>query len=518
MTQNGGSIFADGAPAVVAADHAGDVECDVAIIGAGVGGATLAWGLRESGARVLVIEKGDFLPRERENWSPRAVHREGRYKNSEHWVDAADGKPFQPGNYHYVGGCSKLYGATLPRLREADFGQVELRDGTSPEWPVSYAEIEPFYGRAEALYWVHGAEDDPTEPWRSTPFPHPPVPHDPAIASVVGSFAAQGLHPYPLPQALDWRAGGKCVLCGTCDSYSCLVDAKGDADVCAMRPALQHPTVKLMTNADVRRIATRAGGRSVESLEVVRGGRSFRVTAGRYALAAGAVNSAALLLRSGPGGVANGSDQVGRNYMAHLTTFMIASRPGRDLDIAFEKTVGLNDWYAAGPGNPYPLGNIQSLGKLYGETIKAARRWAPTTLLAAICKRSVDFLAQSEDLPLASNRVQVGVDGRVELHWRPTSRTPHRELVANGSRALRRAGFPFVFTQSLGIVATSHQCGTARMGTDPASSVVDSYGRSHDVENLWIADSSVFPSSAAVNPALTIAALALRTAAGGGLV
>jgi choline dehydrogenase-like flavoprotein len=517
MSQPTNSIFADDAPSVVAPDHAGEVECDIAIVGAGVGGATLAWALRESGARVLVIEKGDFLPRERENWSPTAIHREGRYKNSDPWIDA-DGGEFQPGNYHYVGGCSKLYGATLPRLREHDFGEVELHDGTSPAWPFGYDELEPYYGRAEALYWVHGGEGDPTEPWRSTPFPFPPVPHDPAIASVVDGLSGQGLRPYTLPQALDWRAGGKCVLCGTCDSYSCLVDAKGDADVCAMRPALEHDTVKLMTNADVRRIATNGPGSAVEALEVTRGGQTFKVRAARYVVAGGAVNSAALLLRSGPGGVANSSEQIGRNYMGHPTTFIIGSRPGRDLKIAYEKTVGLNDWYAAGPDNPYPLGNIQSLGKLYGETIKAARPWVPTALLSAICRRSVDFLAQSEDLPLESNRVEVEANGRIRLRWRPTSLKPHAELVEKGRKALRGAGYPFVFTQSLGIVATSHQCGTARMGEDAATSVVDATGRCHDVENLWIADSSVFPSSAAVNPALTIAALALRTAEHGGLV
>jgi choline dehydrogenase-like flavoprotein len=506
-------VFAAASPAVVPPDHGTDVECDVAIVGAGVGGATLAWALRESGARVLVLEQGDFLPRERENWSPRAVHREARYKNSAKWIDG-DGAEFQPGTYHYVGGSSKLYGATMPRLREHDFGAVELRDGTSPAWPLGYAEIEPYYGAAERLYWVHGGDADPTEPPRSSPYPFPPLPHDPAIARVADGFAKQGLHPFALPQAVDWRAGGRCVLCNTCDSYSCLVDAKGDADVCAMRPALESPSVKLMTRAEVRRIVTGRGG-GVERLEVRHGGRELSVRAGRYVVAGGAVNSASLLLRSG--GVANSSDQVGRNYMAHLTTFIIGSRPGRDLRIQFEKTLGLNDWYQAGPDTPYPLGNVQGLGKLFGETVKAAKPWAPIALLSAICRRSVDFLAQSEDLPRAENRVEVDAAGRIHLTWNPTGREAHGELVAKARRAVRRAGFPFVFTQSLGVVATSHQCGTARMGEDPATSVVDPRLRAHDVDNLWIVDGSVFPSSAAVNPALTIAALALRAAEHGGI-
>jgi choline dehydrogenase-like flavoprotein len=507
-------VFAAAAPAVLPPDHGADVECDVAIVGAGVGGATLAWALRESGARVLVLEQGDFLPRERENWSPKAVHRDHRYRNSPEWIDG-EGNEFQPGTYHYVGGSSKLYGATMPRFREHDFGAVELRDGTSPAWPLGYDALEPYYGAAESLYWVHGGDQDPTEPPRSAPHPFPPVPHDPAIARVAGSFAKQGLHPFALPQAVDWRAGGRCVLCSTCDSYACMVDAKGDADVCAMRPALESPSVKLMTRAEVRRLVTGGGG-AVERLEVSHGGRELSVRAGRYVVAGGAVNSASLLLRSG--GVANSSDQVGRNYMAHLTTFIIGSRPGRDLQIQFEKTLGLNDWYNAGPDTPYPLGNVQGLGKLFGETIKPAKRWAPTGLLSAICRRSVDFLAQSEDLPRAHNRVEVDSGGRIHLTWQPTGREAHGELVEKTRRAIRGAGFPFVFTQSLGIVATSHQCGTARMGEDPSTSVVDPGLRAHDHENLWIVDGSVFPSSAAVNPALTIAALALRAAEHGGIV
>jgi choline dehydrogenase-like flavoprotein len=508
------SIFAPGAPGVVPAEHSDQIDCDVAIIGAGVGGATLAWALRETGAKVLVLEQGDFLPREAANWSPYEIHRQGRYRNSNPWFDR-DGNEFQPGAYHYVGGASKLYGATMPRMREYDFDSVEHLDGTSPAWPIDYAELEPYYGRAESLYWVHGGEGDPTAPWRSTPFPHPPLPQDPTIAKVAERLGRQGLNPFPLPQAVDWRADGRCVLCGTCDSYACMLDAKGDADICAMRPALSSPDVKLMTRAEVRRID--AGSGAVQGLDVVHRGRPVKVRAARYVVAAGAVNTAALLLRSASEGLANRSDQLGRNYMAHVTTFVIAARPGKDLRIRFEKTLGINDWYAAGPDNPFPLGNVQALGKLYGDTIKGARPWVPTGLLDAICRRSVDFFAQSEDLPLAENRVVLDSSGRIHLHWRPTNLKSHEELVGRTAKALRRAGFPFVFTESLGIVATSHQCGTARMGEDPDRSVVDPNLGSHDLRNLSIVDSSVFPSSSAVNPALTIAALALRTAEKGGL-
>jgi choline dehydrogenase-like flavoprotein len=516
MSESGFELPANGAR--IGDDHI-VIDCDIAIVGAGIGGATLAWALRDSGARVLVVEQGDFLPRERENWSARAVHRFGRYKNSAAWVDGETGREFVPGNYHYVGGSSKFYGATMPRLRETDFSEVRLRDGVSPAWPVEYATMEPWYCAAERLYWVHGDSGDPTEPPRSNDYPYPALPHEPPIAKVAASFARQGLHPFPLPQAVDWRTGGRCVLCRTCDSYPCMVDAKGDADVCAMRPALRSPTVKLLTRAEVCRIATDASARTVTGLEGRVDGRPLTVRAERYVVAAGAVNTAALLLRTrseaAPNGLANSSGQVGRNYMAHVSSFVVGARPGREHHLQFEKTLGLNDWYLAGPGRPFPLGNVQCLGKLQGETIKPWRHWVPLGLLEWITRRSIDFFVETEDLPRPENRVEVDAADRIRLTWRPTNVESHRELVKLTSRSLRRAGYPFIFTQQLGVAATSHQCGTARMGEDPSTSVVDPLCRCHDVENLWIVDASVFPSSAAVNPALTIAATALRVAAEG---
>jgi choline dehydrogenase-like flavoprotein len=490
------------------------IEADIAIIGSGIGGATTAYALRDSDASVVVLERGDFLPRERDNWSPESVHRNARYKNSDPWIDGSTGKSFVPGNYHYVGGSSKFYGATLPRLRREDFGELRHPDGVSPAWPISYDELEPFYAEAERIYWVHGGPGDPTEPPRSDGFPFPPVEHEPAIAKLAERLRKQGLRPFSLPQAVDWRAGGRCVRCGTCDSYPCMVYAKGEADVAAMRPALEADNVRLLTNANVLRIATRGDGSEVDQLEVEGPQGRYTVRAQRYVVAAGAVNSAALLLRSrdvsSPDGVANRSGQVGRNYMAHLSTFVVGARPGREHHIVFQKTLGINDWYLPGPDNEFPLGNIQALGKLYGDTIKAARRWVPIDVLRWILRRSVDFFVETEDLPLAENRVEVDADGRVRLTYRPTNVGSHVELVKRASSAVRRAGYPVIFSQGLGIEATSHQCGTVRMGDDATDSPLDRNCRAHDVQNLWVLDTSVFPSSAAVNPALTAAANALR--------
>src|SRR6185312_4685400 len=350
----------------VVVDPPDDLDTDIAIIGSGMGGGTLSYALRDTGVRVLLIEQGDFLPVERENWSFEAVHLHKRYKNSATWHDRATGKDFLPGNYHYVGGNTKLYGATLPRFREYDFEAMEHVDGTSPAWPISYADLEPFYGEAEQMFWVHSNKgEDPTDPWRSTGYPFPGIPHEGATARLADSARSQGLHPFSAPQALDRRNGGACVLCYTCDSFACMVDAKGDADVCAVRPALLAPSrnIQILPNAQVTRLDTDPIGRRVIAAQVRHRGGQILVRANRFVVASGAVNTAALLLRSGsdthPRGLANSSDQLGRNFMTHLTTFFLAIDPRRKNDAVYQKTIGINDWYAAGPTNKHPLGNIQ---------------------------------------------------------------------------------------------------------------------------------------------------------------
>jgi choline dehydrogenase-like flavoprotein len=477
------------------------LDTDVAIIGSGMGGGSLSYALRDSGADVLIIEQGDFLPVERENWSFDAVHLAGRYKNSAAWYDAATGKEFVPGNYHYVGGSTKLYGATLPRFRECDFGEIEHVDGVSPAWPIDYADVEPFYGQAEQMYWVHANKgEDPTDPWRSTDYPFPGLAHEGATARFAESAKQRGLHPFSSPQALDRRPGGSCMLCYTCDSFACMVDAKGDADVAAVRPALNADSknVRLLTNAEVTRLDTDAAGRRVTDAQIRHHGRRIRVRAKRFVVACGAINTAALLLRSAspthPRGLANSSDQVGRNYMTHVTTFFLAIDPRRKNEAVYQKTIGINDWYAAGPTNRYPLGNIQGLGKLRGPQAKLGKPWVPLPILDEVTKYTLDLLARRE-----------------------TNLATHRELIRRMKKLLHAAGFPITLTRSLGIEATSHQCGTARMGEDSANSVVGTGLRAHDLENLWIADSSTFPSSAAVNPAITVAALSLRLGQSGAL-
>jgi choline dehydrogenase-like flavoprotein len=489
---------------------------DIIIIGTGAGGGTMAHALAAGDARLLVLERGGAVPREDENWSPEAVWKHLRYRVTERWLDDR-GEEFRPYMHYGVGGNTKFWGSVLYRLRREDFGAIEHVDGVSPAWPIDYETLAPYYDRAERLYHVRGqAGLDPTEPPRG-PFPYPPVPHAPVMSAIVAGLARQGLHPSPLPLGL-LRPGedGGCRLCNTCNSFPCRVDAKSDAETCALAPALERRNVTLWTHAFARRLLTDATGRKVEGVEVERGGDIVRVEAPLVVVSCGAVNSAALLLRSAtdvhPEGLANSSGLVGRRYMAHLATMMQGFHPLRRNDTVFQKTVAINDYYLRGPDSPYPLGQIQSQGRTHGVMAQTVVPWIPVWAYDAWVARGVDWLVMSEDLPRDENRVTVTPDGRIRLCYQPNNLASHARLVREAKRMLRRLGFWVVVAHSHRARNTTHQCGTLAFGTDPRTSVLDPYCRSHDIDNLFVVDASFFPSSTAMNPALTIVAQALRVA------
>jgi choline dehydrogenase-like flavoprotein len=494
---------------------------DIVIIGTGAGGGTIARALADSGARILLVERGTFVPQEEENWSPIAVWKQLRYRTTETWVDDT-GTSFRPYMHYCVGGNTKFWGSVLYRLRREDFQAIEHVDGVSPKWPIDYETLEPYYERAERLYHVHGQEgSDPTEPPRQAPYPYGPVPHGSAMETIVERLRAQGLHPSPLPLGLI-RPGeeGGCVLCNTCNSFPCRVQAKSDADVLCVRAAVGRSNVTLWTGAFVKRVLTDASGKKVDAVEIERGGQVLRIKAATVIVSCGAVNSAALLLRSAssahPNGLANSSGLVGKRYMAHLATMIEAVDLGRRNDTTFQKTMAINDYYLTGPRGGYPLGQIQAQGRTHGLMAKLHApwwgRWIPLPVYNWWVGRGYDWLAMSEDLPREDNRITLDGGGRIVLCYRPTNIRTHRQLVAEMKRILARLGLRFPVTHSLGTPNTTHQCGTLCFGTDPCTSVLDPYCRTHDVSNLFVVDASFFPSSAAVNPGLTIAAQALRVA------
>jgi choline dehydrogenase-like flavoprotein len=489
---------------------------DIVIVGTGMGGGTLAYALRDSGARILLIERGDFIPAEPENWSLDAVFVEGRYKARERWQNA-HGDWYEPGLTYAVGGNTKVYGASLPRFRPTDFGEVRHADGVSPAWPFPYEEMEPFYDEAEQVFGVHGELEAGQEGTRHRDFPFPPVPDEQTVSEVRRRLREKGYSPSYLPLGVDLGAGGRCARVATCDGFVCRLDAKADADVRCVRPALGSSNVDILTRAYARSVLSEASGTRVTGVEVERDGHRKTISAGLVVVACGAVNSAALLLKSNIGGgrtLANSSGVVGRHYMVHNNSIMLAMRPVERNPVVFQKTLYVNDFYDRGTDDhPFALGHIQLIGKVREQMTRGQAPWAPAWAKRYVTDRSTDWWLFSEDLPDPDNRIEITRDGAIRLHWKPNNVRAHDVLVREARRIARAAGYPITFTRKTGIEVCSHQAGTIRAGTDPATSVLDPNCRAHDVENLYVVDASFFPSLPLMNPALTIAANALRVGA-----
>jgi choline dehydrogenase-like flavoprotein len=488
-------------------------SADVVIVGSGVGGGGIALQLAGSGAKVLVLERGPELPREPQNWDVEAVFCEKRYQTDETWY--ADGRPFRPGMFYFVGGHTKFYGTAMFRFRERDFDEVVHDEGVSPRWPIRYSDLEPWYGQAERQFGVRGQGGiDPTDPPRSTPYAHAPVPHEPVLQAIEQRLRAQGLKPFPMPSAVDFGPGGRCRRCANCDAVACMIDAKGDAEIRLIRPALQQRNVELRPGVRVERLLTDDSGRRIVAAEVLDAGVRRRITAGLFVLSAGAINSAALLLRSAnqrhPRGLANSSDVVGRHYMTHNTTALMAVHPFRRNPTRFPKTLAVHDFYFGESAADTPLGSLQLLGKIREPMLRGPLPAVPRFVRSALAERSVDWYAQSEDLPHPDSRVTLRLDGTINLHWHRTNLRAHRRWVARCKQILRGTGYPVVLASGFGTEVVSHQCGTVRFGNDPATSALDPLCKAWDHDNLYVVDTSFFPSSAAVNPALTLAAQALR--------
>jgi choline dehydrogenase-like flavoprotein len=504
-------------------------EYDVIIVGSGAGGGTLAHRLAPSGKRVLILERGDWLPREIENWDPTAVFVDNRYVSKDTWYDQ-DGKVFQPQIHYFVGGATKFYGAALYRLRERDFGELKHHDGISPAWPIDYDVLEPYYTQAEELYQVHGARgEDPTDPPAQAPYPFPPVSHEPRIQRLFDDMARVGLHPFHAPCGIMLDEANPefstCIRCATCDGFPCLVHAKSDADVIAVRPALRYDNVTLMRNATVRRLETDSSGRTVTAVIADVDGGEQRFAGSVVVLSAGAANSAKVLLASANdkhlNGLANGSDQVGRNYVFHNSRAFLAVSMEKN-DTRFQKTLGLNDYYFGDDEFEYPMGNVQMVGKssapMYRGEKPIETRLAPTFALNEVAERAIDFWLSVEDLPDPDNRVSLDGNGNVVLRYTPNNREPLEQLYHRVKKHLSHLGMhphhliprDVYMKNDIPVAGCAHQAGTVRFGTDPATSVLDTDCKAHELDNLYVVDTSFFPSIGAVNPALTAMANALR--------
>lgn len=570
---------------------------DAIVIGTGAGGGTLALKLALAGKRILILERGPFMPQEKLNWSTSAVFLDNRYHTRETWHDK-DGKDLHPQQAYFVGGQTKVYGAAMFRMRAEDFGVIQHQGGVSPAWPITYADMEPFYTEAEELFHVHGdlgtappvpggfgSSFDPTEPFHSKKYPFPAFSNEPRMASIERDVRASGVNTFPIPLGLKRDEANpeqsKCIRCDTCDGYPCLVHAKSDADINCIRQILHLPNVTLMTNSRVLRLLTNATGTAVVSVEVQHSGTQLHAqaepgavtpdsgtatySASLFCICAGAINSAVILLASAdekaPRGLANSSDQVGRNFMYHQADALLALSTEGNAD-SYTKTWGTNDFYLKDTDSayPFPLGQVQPVGSFHHEMMKGdAPFFTPGVVLETMKQHAVPWWLTTEDLPAPENRVtlenatpgqlgelsptpslagphpsgdtdrtgsnnQAGVvtvqqPGRIKLCYTPNNVESFNRLKERWVDVLKKAGHATTsmplsayFKKRIPLEGVGHQNGTCRMGFDPRTSVLDSNCKAHDLDNVYVVDASCFPSASAVNPSLTIIANALRVA------
>jgi choline dehydrogenase-like flavoprotein len=559
-------------------------EYDAIVIGTGAGGGTLALHLAEAGKSILILERGSFLPQEKLNWDTSAVFLDNRYHTRETWQDK-DGKPLHPQQAYFVGGQTKVYGAAMFRMRAEDFGVVRHKGGISPAWPITYADMEPFYCQAEELFHVHGdlgsapsvpggygSSFDPTEPFHSAKYPYPAFTNEPRMQTIEDDVRKLGIHTFPIPLGLKRNQAdplaSKCVRCDTCDGYPCLVHAKSDADINCIRQIMHFPNVTLMTNSRVTRLLTNSSGTAVTAVEVIhtgadaasKDGNAATYRAGFFAVCAGAINSAVILLASAndkhPTGLANRSDQVGRNFMYHQADALLSIGPEGNED-SYTKTWGTNDFYFkdSDPAYPFPLGQVQPVGSFHHEMMKGdAPLLTPGFVLEKMKQHAVPWWLTTEDLPDPNNRVtlhnttplsvvnaQPGVGGahpsgdtgrtnqseqvsdsgpgRIQLSYTPNNVESFNRLKDRWVDVLKKAGHATTsvplhayFKKRIPLEGVGHQNGTCRMGNDSATSVLDAHCKAHDLDNLYVVDASCFVSASAVNPSLTIIANAIRVA------
>jgi len=524
------------------------VVWDVIVVGTGMGGGMLGYRLARSGRSVLFVEKGrstlpgvpgtirSMVPELAEPQAARsaeayydALARAGRSTDEIEDISGRFRRRFVPFIGSGTGGSSALYGMVCERFFVDDFTpRQNFRDpgeSTVPEaWPITYDQMRPWYTEAEKLLGVRG-QPDPLRPEAAEVGLPPAPPFSTDNQPLVNYLSGRGLHPYHLPMACDYTEG-----CATCQTYLCPQQCKNDAARNCLLPAITEHGAHLL--ADCRVVRLEADRTQVRQVICQQGSDMLGLQAKLVILAAGALATPLLLLNSRTGdwprGLANGSDWVGRNLMRHLLEpIEIWLQPKRKITAA-NKEIGLNDFYFF-EGQKY--GTVQSFGAIPpmewvtnrpGGRGKALRLMSPA--VRGIYDRFVNggmvLAAMMEDLPYLDNRVlpydRPSVDDRQRLRIQYRLHVSEIQRRAEFLRLLKEVLEPFrKLTLGSGKENANlgHVCGTCRFGIDPKTSVLDPQNRAHEVENLYVVDTSFFPSSAGLNPSLTVAANALRVAA-----
>ena len=484
---------------------------DVLIVGSGFGGAAAAMRLAQAGMKVLIVERGDRPKRDDDDWDARQILITQRYRSRSPLSVRQYGRsrysPLQ--SSAVLGGNSVFYGGASLRLREADFAA----------WPISYEELEPYYCTAEEQLGVHGAEGGRSEPPRSRPYPHEPVDLATPAQRILNAGEKLGLKPFRIPLAINFRDEAKplCIRCTTCDGFPCKIEAKNDVNGTLLRAA-QSSGAEVVTGLIADRFLEEAG--RISALECVEAtsGQRRQLRGDRYILAAGAIGSAATLLRSG---LDRFSDLLGRGLMRHCNAVVTGIFPFQtNRAREFHKQICFDDFYEQERTlSGRATGIIQDIYTPAAEVIRHFAPFGARHVAGAATKYMQNLLCIAEDEPTAANRVHLSPN-ETDPYGLPTVRVDHTysegdlrrrdHLVAGARRILKAAGA--LVTRVHEIDTFSHAIGGAPFGSDPEASVLDGDCRLRGVNNLWVTDGSFMPTAGAVNPSLTITANALRVA------
>ena len=507
---------------------AADVTYDAIVIGSGFGGAMAARVLVRAGWSVLMLERGDWVERNAESWSADGVGPMTPHYSVETPYHVKDDRGATPmGAFHCVGGPSVFYGGVAFRFRAEDFEHdPEIAGSSAAHWPFTYSAIEPYYTEAEHIIGVAGASGiDPTEPARSQPYPQTPTELAPISRRIEHAARELGCHPFPLPLAINHsgsRGRNSCIQCGTCDGFACAIGAKNDLATVVVRPLLKQG-LHLRPNTVVTRLIA-SDGRVTEVQGVDRlSGRSMRFSSRTVILAAGAIASPHLILASGLQRLNPAGHVVGRYLMRHYNEIVFGIFPRvPNPEGLFHKQLGIHDFYFGHPALGRPRGKLGGIQQLATPPVALVKAQLPR-LLGRVCAPWVSHLTGllviAEDQPQFDNRVVLDREstdrfGLPSLHvthrYSPRDILAGRALAGRAGAILRRGGAWGLYRHRIGTL--SHAVGTLPMGLDARTSAVDHDCRFRGLDNLYVLDGSVMPTSAGVNPSLTIAANALRAA------
>ena len=501
-------------------------HADVIVVGSGFGGAMVAWPLVHAGLDVVMFERGTSVARGPHNWEGTAtIMRSPSYTEGPAYTADTDRGVAERQAYTCVGGPSVFYGGVSLRFRERDFTPaIEVATDSGARWPFGYETLSPYYDRVERILGVAGrANEDPTEPPRSTDYPFPPSELSEVSRIMARAAESQGLHPFRLPLAINYaerETQRACIECDTCDTFPCAIEAKNDIEARVLRSLVERGLDLRPGSAVTEVIVEGQRCVGVSYVDQSSGARST-ATADRIVLAGGALGSAQLLLASRLEELNPAGDAVGRYLTRHCSSISFGAftwvprHEGR-----YHKHIGLNDYYHGDPEGrapPGPLGNIQQSQTPNLGTVREELSAVAAALLGPLVRRLTGLLVIAEDRPQYTNRVtldrsETNASGlpHLRVHHRYADRDLEaRRFLGQRARALhRRAGALATYTHV--IDTFSHVLGTVRMGADPESSPLDEAGRFRGVEHLYVADGSALPTAAGVNPSLTISANAHR--------